>query len=492
MYDKQNFTHDYGELLYSDENVKKTVEDVSSGATTWLNLIEGLKDGLVSENAAKRYNAEKFLALVVENMPRESLTSREVALISQFFLSKLDPESSANAMINSVSVQKSLLDFNGYNGTTAWDIIKGLCDIDIIALPQNVRFAIISLMENILDIYRLRFPKEAMVEFPNRFLKCASGEKDPRNLMVIFSIVNVILREFEFSDGSIDLDILENLLLVYFPVTFRPPPNNSLGITADDLKKRLRECIAARASFALVSIPMILEKMSLATLSVKQDILLTLIECISSYGWRSMSSFYLQIWDVLKFEILQPSDDEIKTLSENVLGTIAKTSPSTNGSFKKLIDAILDECKTNFGQPSSKLASTSGDLLFSVLSNNSGCLPFIFPEIAPMLLESFEKTLDISDKASILRLFNQLNLAITCHTLSDSLRILREYDENGLYLFLSALRSSNADQIEISKESLKGIVILFEIHGLLTREEKELSVQNISDLLLNQEHSISR
>lgn len=55
----------------------------------------------------------------------------------------------------------------------------------------------------------------------------------------------------------------------YFPITFRPPPNDPYGITAQDLKGRLQECIASTSHFAPHAIPALLDKLDSTSPNVK-------------------------------------------------------------------------------------------------------------------------------------------------------------------------------------------------------------------------------
>lgn len=93
-------------------------------------------------------------------------------------------------------------------------------------------------------------------EFLDGYISLAEGEKDPRNLLVAFAIARVLLIEFDAkrhievgqrSVGSEQDSLREqqlfNITFCYFPITFRPPPDDPYGITAEDLKKTLR-CVA--------------------------------------------------------------------------------------------------------------------------------------------------------------------------------------------------------------------------------------------------------
>lgn len=51
-----------------------------------------------------------------------------------------------------------------------------------------------------------------------------------------------------------------DITFCYFPISFRPPPNDPYGITADDLKMALRNCMSSSPYFAKAALPLFLEK----------------------------------------------------------------------------------------------------------------------------------------------------------------------------------------------------------------------------------------
>ena len=90
-------------------------------------------------------------------------------------------------------------------------------------------------------------------DFLGRYALLVEGEKDPRNLLIAFAIARVIAIEFDISNHVEVSEPLHHLLATtyipqtyfnitfcYFPITFRPPPNDPYGITTDDLRLALR------------------------------------------------------------------------------------------------------------------------------------------------------------------------------------------------------------------------------------------------------------
>lgn len=93
-----------------------------------------------------------------------------------------------------------------------------------------------------------------------------SGEKDPRNLMLIFSMLRVIMVEWDITKYA---ETMFDSVYAYFPITFRPPPNDPYGITAQDLKDRLRACISSSSILAPYALPNLLDKLDSTSAVVK-------------------------------------------------------------------------------------------------------------------------------------------------------------------------------------------------------------------------------
>lgn len=83
--------------------------------------------------------------------------------------------------------------------------------------------------------------RPALIRMGKDFIKgyctLVEGEKDPRNLMLSFGMIHVILVEFELTDCVEDLF---DITFCYFPITFTPPPDDPYGISSDDLVVALR------------------------------------------------------------------------------------------------------------------------------------------------------------------------------------------------------------------------------------------------------------
>lgn len=118
----------------------------------------------------------------------------------------------------------------------------------------------------------------------------------------------------------------------YFPISFRPPPNDPYGITADDLKVSLRACMAASPYFAKLALPLFLEKFTTAAgpsmvsqtiwqinLRFQADLMLSMAQCFPTYGAAAVRERGTELWEGIKTEvslpiIVQSEADETDTI----------------------------------------------------------------------------------------------------------------------------------------------------------------------------------
>jgi DNA repair/transcription protein MET18/MMS19 len=145
-------------------------------------------------------------------------------------------------------------------------------------------------------------------DFLNSYTKMVDGEKDPRNLMLLFSMDRVILLEFDVKD-LIEVCMVSSVLcrgrladnsqdffditFCYFPISFKPPPNDPYGITAEDLKSALRKCMAASPYFAKLALPLFLEKYATA---VGQSMVRPFVFCVSQHALKPIRRISCSRW----------------------------------------------------------------------------------------------------------------------------------------------------------------------------------------------------
>ncbi|KAI3623161.1 hypothetical protein CBS14141_003944 [Malassezia furfur] len=241
------------------------------------------------------------------------------------------------------------------------------------------------------------------------YAQLVGGEKDPRNLLVLFGIARVLLLEWEMD--KMETESFFNILFCYFPITFRPPPDDPYHITPDMLKEALRACISASPAFAPMAMPLLLEKLAASGGTAKVDVLRTLDAALPVYGRAAAEANADALWGYLKLDVLQPTDDESAACAQTLLTTLLRVvygratatdaaaeaqaaeaeAPSDDAKPPASADAmddtptphppssaapsslpgigttVLDECTLNLGEPGKALAKTTLQLVQSLL-----------------------------------------------------------------------------------------------------------------------------
>jgi hypothetical protein len=113
--------------------------------------------------------------------------------------------------------------------------------------PQENRFYALKMLNYFLNYSNRYFFKAE--EFIKISLDSMDGEKDPRNILLLFKFITKI-------NESLNKDIIENyisnfyeILENYYPIDFVPPKNSPEKITADDLKNELNESFISNYSY---------------------------------------------------------------------------------------------------------------------------------------------------------------------------------------------------------------------------------------------------
>ena len=221
------------------------------------------------EDGPLRAKAVGYLADVLENVSPRVLTGHERKLLCDFILGRIEGDvegvgASARALL-------ALEERGKWDSDTARKIMQTFLD-HVNPLnefkTQMERFAILQLLDRLFAKYRgpMKQLQEDDAEVTGKLISCFVGEKDPRNLMMIFSLLQVPMTEWDVKAYAQDLfDSVFN----YFPIAFKPPPDDPYGITAQDLKDRLRDCIAANSDFAPYAFPGLLDKLDSSSMNTK-------------------------------------------------------------------------------------------------------------------------------------------------------------------------------------------------------------------------------
>jgi DNA repair/transcription protein MET18/MMS19 len=136
------------------------------------------------------------------------------------------------------------------------------------------------------------------------FVGIMDGERDPRNLKLCFSIIPTLARRHLSSTS--EAEALFAVFSCYFPITFTPPPNDTVGITSEMLREGLLECMSCHRLMATPSLDLVQGKLaSAAEAQARIDSLDVIAALASRFGVaRSMGTRGVrQIWSLLRLQV---------------------------------------------------------------------------------------------------------------------------------------------------------------------------------------------
>jgi DNA repair/transcription protein MET18/MMS19 len=294
-----------------------------------------------------------------------------------------------------------------------------------------------------------------------------------------------------------------DIVYCYFPITFRPPPDDPYGITAQDLKNRLRECIASTHYFAGQVFPSLIEKLDSTSQNVKMDVLQTMTACALSYGPTTMSAQSSQLWDAVKFEILNSAgEDDLANEALQTLKAIATclskgltTVPPANTPLARYLKAIVKECLELLKEPQQKQAKPAGQILATVATASAPAYAFVMQSTLPALLLIYSDAGVIAKERALMQCLNRFfesAIAVygTWTDVAASPAIENPFEEHREKLFgiySQALMGSNREETSFRMTAMKGLGRLCDIRRFLADNEIGMVVQYLDEIALERE-----
>ena len=371
---------------------------------------------------------------------------------------------------------------------------------DLQIRPQSQRLQVLELVSGLMSKHRSAI-KGLQSESLVGIVDIVSGEKDPRNLMIIFSILKVIMVEWDIVDHA---ETLFDAVFCYFPITFRPPPDDPYGITAQDLKSRLRDCIAASHYFAPYAFPQLIDKLDSTSTSVKKDVLQTITACALSYDVITMSNYSITLWDSLKYEILNVQEEDLakealvaisaigERLSTGLISTDSKTSLAT------YMRPIMKECNEYLQAPQHKQSKPAGQILSSLGAASAVALFLVVKSVVPQLLTLYQDADSISKQRTLLEVLLQiLQPTLKFYGIPQSAKTaklenpLEPFKDRLFELFSQALMSTAEEEISFRIVALRSLLFLCSLQKYLQYNEIGIVVQYLNEIVIS-ENTLAR
>ncbi|KAL8691527.1 MAG: hypothetical protein Q9218_003270 [Villophora microphyllina] len=473
----------------AEQIAKETAQKVETKQIALVDVVESLGEYINDEDATIRSKAVTYLSHVIIALSESTLSRHQIQVLCQFLCDRVGDGGALLGL-------KRLQCLRRFNGEMATMTLRALLEQfqDLMIRPHSQRLLILDLVHDLMQNHRTALQSlgnEAIVGITD----LVSGEKDPRSLMIIFSFLHVIMVEWDIANQA---ETLFDSVFCYFPITFRPPPDDPYKITAQDLKARLRNCIAASSHFAPFAFPQLIEKLDSTSPNVKKDVLQTLTACVSSYGVIAVSNYSVTLWDSLKYEILNVQEEDLAEEALITLQAIATrlgkdlnlTSQTTH--LARYLRPITAESNKQLQEPQHKQAKPIGQILGSLGTSSSIAFLLIVQAVIPALLTLYQDADSIASQKALLEVLVQIcNAAVALDQVSDpsippptSEHPLGPFKDRFFELFSQTLMGTAIEEVTFRIVALKGLLRLCQIRDYLQVSEVGMIVQYLDEIVL--------
>ena len=475
----------------------QTADSLQNGTFKLVDAIKAAGEYLQNTDAKIRDRATHYLSAVICALPPRFLPRQDIAILNTFLSRRIRD----GGAIEGLSRLQGLDRFTKEN---VQELARAMFEnfADISDKKQAERYQIYILLNDMLSRRRqalLEMGDESLVGYT----QVVAGEKDPRNLMLIFSMLRVFMIEWDITRH---VDVMFDSVYAYFPITFRPPPNDPYGITAQDLKDRLRDCLSATGELAPSAFPNLLDKLDSTSEAVKKDVLQALAACALNYDPITISQFSITLWDAVKFEVLQAQEPFLADEALNVIKNIAiclsrKTSPHAPewkaDPLIHYLKPVTKECVEHLQEPASRQAGASGDILKAAASATVRSYEIVIKTVGPALFTLQRSSEGINNQRAILAAVNKiLEASIVVYgswsatsenVQSSEVTIIAEFKDQLLAIYSRALMGTVKEEVSFRLTALKGLLLLSQMRQLLDENETGLIVQHLNEIVLDEE-----
>ena len=168
-----------------------TAKCLQNGEYKLIEIIKATGEYLQNTDENVRERAMHYLADIICNLPNKFLPRQDIAILNTFLSSRIRDGGSLEGLARLASLDR-------YTQDNAKELAQAIFDSfgDMADKKQAERYQVYLLLNDLLSNHR-----RAMLDMGETsllgYMQVVGGEKDPRNLMLLFAMDRVILLEFE-------------------------------------------------------------------------------------------------------------------------------------------------------------------------------------------------------------------------------------------------------------------------------------------------------
>ncbi|XP_056386832.1 MMS19 nucleotide excision repair protein homolog [Hyla sarda] len=467
-----------------DSKAAEVAAGVKDGTFSVLQVVEALGSCLANPEPRTRGRGVELLSEVLLQC-YASLKEKEVEVLVVFYENRLKDHHVITPYV--LKGLKALSMSVVFPAGLVVSVLKSIFqEVHVQSLMQLDRYTVYMIITNFMNNKEEEL-KSLGADFTFGFIQVMDGEKDPRNLLLAFQIVqNIITKNYTL---GLFVEELFEVTSCYFPIDFTPPPNDPHGITREDLILGLRAVLASTPRFAEFLLPLLIEKMDSDIQSAKVDAMQTLTAACKVYEQKDLKEFLSGLWSSIRREVFQTASDKVETEGLSALHALsACLSRSVLGSDSEdllgiFLTNILQDCKHHLCEPDMKLVWPSAKLLQAAAGASSRAGLKVTTNVLPLLLDQYNQHAQSSHRRTILEM--------TLGFLKLQSKWLQDEDGNGLSNFKDPLCSMVFSAVtdpstQLHQVAVKCLTVLGTYPGFLSSGDIDLVVDHLTRLILEE------
>ncbi|XP_054016831.1 MMS19 nucleotide excision repair protein homolog [Hylaeus anthracinus] len=405
---KERFLTAFKENETLNATCQEIATEIQSGHVKLSTVVEELGPFVTDKDARTREKGIDALSSILSQLPKDYLNEAELHFIITFYCDRLkDHHSIIPAVLRGILaiVQMKYLPQDSPERLFRVFFENVQCQSQLLPDRCNIYLIFTTLLQNRVEDLKVMGP-----DFVYGVISSIDGERDPRNLMLLFSILPHFMKEFSL--GHLTEEMFE-VIACYFPVDFNPSGSEGVGITRDDLAEKLAPCLYAIPQFAEFCIPLVLDKLVSNLKVAKFDSLKLLSNSVQTFGIKGLQPHLTEIWSVLRKEIMSGRDIELKNASLKAIISIIEVISNDSKLCENFIDNIITDTKSSLYDLQLSLFRPAVKLLECVATVNKASCVQVLKIIIPLCLGQYSTKTSVIDKVILIETLNNF-IKISC------------------------------------------------------------------------------
>nr|XP_037282762.1 MMS19 nucleotide excision repair protein homolog isoform X1 [Rhipicephalus microplus] len=320
-----------------DEAVANYANAIKGNRDEFLRMLENMGHVLTHHDFQRRADGVRFLTTVISLLPQRFMNTYETAFAVQFFLRKLDDDNVVVMQAALRGLHELMINEHEMGDGEIKEIAEVmLFQVPILGLHQAERYIAYRMLA-----YMLRNYHSALHNIDSEFVKSCiqviDCETDPRCLLQVFAIINMMCRNFIL--GELEESLFE-VCANYFPIDFNPPARDEVGISREDLVEALLSCMIASAGFGKHSIQLALEKLDSDLAVAKLDSLKLLIRGADVYPVICFKEMAVLIWRQIRNLVFVNRHEDIIPRALDCLSSLSRVLSNQENTLRPFFKII--------------------------------------------------------------------------------------------------------------------------------------------------------